>query len=295
MAISGTISKVGDSVNFTFSGTVQSYNIPSNGLYKLEGWGGQGGYNGGLGGYFVGYAVLEKGSTLYVAVGGQGNTFNGGGEHTNRWGQAINRKGGGATHIAKVNGQLASIGYASFVTNHNGYGVAGGGGSGEPSDSLSSMSCPGGVGGGSWGGDGASIQSYAGDKPARGQAGSQSEGGFGLYSGSFGQGGSSSNNFNGGAGGGGFYGGGAAEFCERNSMASGGGGSGWIGGLPTVTYKGVTYSSSMSSGVQSGNGKAKITLIDKAFPEMYLGELPVEGAYLGDTTIDELHLGELAL
>lgn len=53
---------------------------------------------------------------------------------------------------------------------------------------------------------------------------------------------------------GGYYGGNVGYVC-------GGGGSGWLGGVPSITYKGTTYNSSTSNGVNSGNGKAKISYI----------------------------------
>ena len=53
--------------------------VQQTGTYKLETWGAQGGsanenYVGGYGGYAVGNISLNKGDTLYINVGGQGNT-----------------------------------------------------------------------------------------------------------------------------------------------------------------------------------------------------------------------------
>ena len=88
-----------------------------------------------------------------------------------------------------------------------------------------------------------------------------------LTSGTFGQGSS--------AGGGGYYGG-------TNS----GGGSGWIGGVPKITYKGVTYSPSTTAGVNSGNGKARITFVKKGFPTIIYNGTTLEGINFNGTEVD---------
>lgn len=77
---------------FSYTGKVQSVPL-SPGAYKLEVWGAQGGYRssssyGGKGGYSVGTLNLTSRQTVYVYVGGAGNTgktsggFNGGGSRT---------------------------------------------------------------------------------------------------------------------------------------------------------------------------------------------------------------------
>lgn len=229
---------------FTFTGSVQSVTIPSKGLYKLEVWGAQGSdtyYTSGKGGYSVGYALLNRNAVLYVAVGGKGNAFNGGcvNQTTNPYASNImyGGGGGGATHIAKVDGQLSAIGHTSFVTNGNGLIVAGGGGGGSryyrPSDQLPDRYIAGNSGGGLSGG---------------GSRGGTQSGGY-----AFGQG---QNTGVGGYGGGGLYGG----YIEASDNGAGGG-SGYIGGVPEITYKGNTYTPSTTNGVQGGNGKAKITKI----------------------------------
>ena len=86
-------------------------------------------------------------------------------------------------------------------------------------------------------------------------------------SGSYGQGGYGSSNSGFGSGpscggGGGYYGGGGGCNCGFG-VGGGGGGSGYIGGVPSFSYKGVTYSPSTSVGGNSGNGWAKITLVKK--------------------------------
>lgn len=274
MAISGQIVNVGDSIDVSYSGGMQDYDIPFNGLYRLEVWGST---SGAAGGYASGYAIINKGQKLYICCGGSGG-YNGGGTGVGVYdGQYYGYNGGGATHIAKVNGTLANIGKQSFVDNGNGYIVAGGGGGAERDDTGYHTA---GVGGGTNGGN------STGGGGRSGIGGSQTAAGGPFY-GAFGKG--ADNQVYNAGGGGGFYGGGSSAY------SAGAGGSGWIGGVPQITFKGTTYAPSMSSGVNPTSGKAKITLIAKTFPEMYLGEIPVDGAYLGDIAIDELHLGELAL
>lgn len=240
------------SVDFAYTGTVQEYVVPVTGLYKLEVWGGQGqgvqtgGWNdegdreygsisSAKGGYSVGYIKLKKNTTLYIVCGGV--TYNGGGTQYGNGGSAGNDvndrfgNGAGATHIAKVTGLLADIGKDLF--DKQGLIVAGGSG-GCFSNTWNWNSSAGGAGGGLTGG---------GNSP-----GGQTSGG-----GTFGKGNSATSSSYGAGGGGGYYGGGG--------RLSGGGGSGWIGGVPAITYKGTAYNPSTSNGVNSGNGKAKISYI----------------------------------
>ena len=97
---------------------------------------------GGLGGYATGIVYLNASDTLNIVFGGAGNSltafdeitvagngYNGGGglarqDYVQKCGAS---GGGGATHIAKVTGKLADIGYTEFVTNGKGLIVAGGG------------------------------------------------------------------------------------------------------------------------------------------------------------------------
>ena len=70
--------KTGDILDYSYTGAVQTITLPK-GIYKLECWGAQGGYRssssyGGHGGYSAGTITLKKATTLYVYVGGSGNT-----------------------------------------------------------------------------------------------------------------------------------------------------------------------------------------------------------------------------
>ncbi|HOS58075.1 MAG TPA: glycine rich domain-containing protein, partial [Bacteroidales bacterium] len=89
-------------LNFNYTGSEQNWVVPENvSSAKLEVWGAQGGYRssstyGGNGGYSKGNISLKAGDTLYVYVGGSGNTggtsggWNGGGSRSSYAG------GGGA-------------------------------------------------------------------------------------------------------------------------------------------------------------------------------------------------------
>lgn len=203
-----------DILNYSYTGAKQTVTLKP-GRYKLECWGAQGGYRssssyGGLGGYSVGEISLEKQTTLYVYVGGSGNTgktnggFNGGGK------RATYNGGGGATDIRVGTDSL----YARVI-------VAGGGGS-DGATNRNGM-----YGGGETGGS--STQSYG----SGGGGGTQTAGGTGGSgnAGTFGQGGegkAASNGFAG-AGGGGWYGGGGSyPDGSGDDDRGGGGGSGFV-------------------------------------------------------------------
>ena len=262
--------------NFDYNGSdgvdpsEQVFIPPENGVYKLEVWGAQGGgVLGGQGGYSTGYVYLTTNDHIYISVGGQGQGgtggFNGGG--TNPGNIA---GGGGATHIAKVSGTLASL--AKETDDILIVAGAGGGEGGE------STRVAGGAGGG--------IQGNSGSGDSYGVGGTQNAGGAsetGCCSnhrdGTFGQGGTCTwNNEVMGAGGGGWYGGGSAGGNSQNG--SGGGGSGYIGNNLLYNKKMVCYNCTPSDDATTktetttcegldataecsklGNGYAKITYI----------------------------------
>ena len=277
---------VGDSVTFDYTGSIQTFSVTNTGLYKLEVWGAKGGSfqrysymaEGGNGGYSVGYIKLERDAKLYVVVGGN-NGYNGGGSSCNYYDDPYTRigaSGGGATHIAKVTGRLSDIGKTSF--DQNGLIVAGGGGGGFYGSAYTSLVWGrGGAGGGTSGGTSARThwQDVGGMNTANG--------GTQVGGNAFGLGGSNSS---GSGGGGGYFGG------YTGSNTCGGGGSGYIGGVPSITYRGITYSPSTTQGTNNGQGKATITLIAKT--NVYVGENPAD-VYLGSTNIDSIYLGDLEI
>ena len=219
-------------LNFAYTGKAQSVTLEP-GKYVLECWGAQGGYRsnssyGGKGGYSTGTLTLTQKTTIYIYVGGSGNSvtsasnsiypggFNGGGYRYNYKG------GGGATDIRIGSTSL----YARVI-------VAGGGGS----DGSSSYSggYAGGVSGargnfgcGSYGYGGSQTASYSSLSAINSQGTTNSSsncaagfgfGGFGCYYASG----------YGGAGGGGWYGGqGTYPDGSGDDDGGGGGGSGYV-------------------------------------------------------------------
>lgn len=212
------------SVDFAYTGSVQEYVVPATGLYKLEVWGSAGGASGGVRGGYGGYSVGYRKLVKNTKIYvACGNQ---------RYNGGGSPRGGGATHIALVTGLLNAIGKTIF--DQQGLIVAGGGGGG---DNYGDNTNPGGSGGGLKGG----LSTYS---PSSYQATQTSGYAFGL-------GGNSDS-----GGGGGYYGG-------YGNNRGGCGGSGWIGGVPEITYKGTTYTPSTSNGANNGNGKAKISFITK--------------------------------
>lgn len=265
---------------FNYTGSVQTFTAPCDGEYLLEAAGAQGcGENdtdGGKGGYSSGKIKLKKGQTINIYVGAAGvygqttGAYNGGGG-SGPYGAG----GGGATHIAlTARGELKNYNaYRSDVL------IVAGGGGGSGSDWYNRSA--GGSGGGVSGGTAeqfntrgvffADTKAGGGTQSSGGAAGvihaivdGDNQNGGKKYnwtnegeSGSFGQGGKGKNypyyknksyiNY-GSGGGGGWYGGGSTV---ENGGA--GGGSGHIGGVTD---------GSMQTGVNEGNGYAKITYID---------------------------------
>ena len=245
----------GSSWDFAFVGEIQPWTVPAEcpGTYKLEVWGSQGqnSYDngqGGYGGYSVGTVDLVAGNTLYVAVGNR-DGYNGGGVTPGASGSNAGANGGGATHIAaNVNRGVL----ANYASHRSEILIVAGGGGGAGHSAVYQTTTPGGVGGGITGGTGGN---YNGRTPAA-TGGTQTAGGsgdstwkdYGGQDGTFGQGHVSKWNA---GGGGGWYGGGSG--IGYNGGVAGGGGSGYIGGVAN---------GSTTSGVNSGNGKARITFVE---------------------------------
>jgi len=228
------------------TGSMQQFTVTNTGTYKLEVWGAQGS-NVGYGGYSYGNLHVSQTSILYICIG-------------NAWGYNGGRPpitlnsynpGGGATHVSLTNrGELVNYkNYQSEVLI-----VAGGGGSAEWTGAA------GGSGGGLVGGNSnynvnlnntGTYQLEAatgGTQTAGGKTASTTIDGI-KVDGSFGQGGYGySGTDAGGFGGGGWYGGGGSVY-----VGGGGGGSGHLNSILTNSF--------MQSGVQSGDGYAKITQI----------------------------------
>lgn len=239
---SGDVS-AGQLYTYNYTGGVQSVTLPA-GKYKLETWGASGGNpshgaGGGKGGYSVGTVDLNGETTLYVVVGQSTGAFNGGGYGYSSDGTY----GGGATHIATATGQLKEL-----ANNKNAVLiVAGGGGSGGCSNYI------GGSGGGA---NQNGTAGYGSSNYGAGGYGGTLTGTInnsGTSGAGFGQGGNSGSGYGSGGGGGGYYGGSAGTNMSGGG-ASGGGGSGYA--APSLTnVSGIT-------GEHSGNGVAKITVLE---------------------------------
>ncbi len=224
-----------DTKNFSFTGTQQTYTIPTGYTsFTFQVWGAQGGSTsnntGGKGGYSVGILSATSGiSSIYVYVGGTGSAstggianggWNGGGTSWASNGADPAAGGGGGSDI-RVNGNTL---YHRII-------VAGGGGGGG--EDLGDHA---GYGGGETGenGTGANTNVNGG--------GTQTNASYGAV---FGQG--AHTRCDGGAGGGGWYGGGVFNGISNapasNDACDAGGGSGGSG---------YVYTSSTANNYPSG-------------------------------------------
>ena len=244
-------------------------------------------YAGGLGSYSTGIIELKTNDTLYIYVGSQGTDakdastgsaggYNGGGkggDESNYSSSGSNEPGpggGGATDIRYFdNTEItedvlvwnSSLGLNSRIM------IAGGGGGGY-------FDTVGGIGGTLIGG----IGIYSGNINAALIASQTAGGNFGIGTvGAISTGG-------GGGGGGGYYGGGGGGSDNSQVSGSGSGGSSFISGYAgvnaitsstdrthtnnTLHYSGKYFiNGKMQGGVNSGNGKAKITYLGSNEPE----------------------------
>ena len=188
---------------FSYTGSSQTFETPSNGNYKIELWGASGGASGGgLGAYVSGTISLNQGKKLYIYVGegnnwkSNGTSFNGG------TGDCGGTPGGGATDVRLVGGS-----WNNFSSLKSRIMVAAGGGSGSGNNNVNM-----GYGGALVGGNGkiatGATQLFPGNVDNTAYKASE----FGIANGGC-------------AGGGGYYGGGGAT-CVQGA----GGGSSYISG-----------------------------------------------------------------
>lgn len=233
---------------FNYTGAQQTYVVPAGvSSIHIECYGAQGGHGGpsttglgGLGGFAEGDLNVTPGQTLYIYVGGQGESYvlNGTGGWNGGAGTAAtsddNKRpgcGGGGTDV-----RVGGTALTDRVI------VAGGGGG-----ASGWMNTNGGMGGGLVGEDGLAP---LWQPDWNGKGGTQSAGGLGgdnAGDGSLGLGGSGlGNSHGGGGGGGGYYGGGGGK------VDAGGGGSSYIDGV----LNGATV-----SGQQTGDGMVVITVL----------------------------------
>lgn len=267
---------------FNYTGGEQTFTASKSGTYRLEVWGAQGGslnsYVGGTGGYSVSEITLNQGDKLYVNVGGMGGSnasitnvggYNGGGASGNNSG-AQSYGGGGATHIAKISGTIASIG----SSNLDKILIIAAGGGGATAGSTTK----GGNAGGYVGGAGSASDSTWNSDTYIPLGATQTGPGFAYggsaRQGSFGTGLTSNSTGWGGGGGGGLYGG------SNGHGTTGSGGSSYVGN--SLTFNKAMYCNGCSTSsvastktiavtcssgtatekcAKTGNGYAKITYI----------------------------------
>ncbi|MBX3328313.1 MAG: T9SS type A sorting domain-containing protein [Nitrospira sp.] len=298
------------SLNYT--GSVQTLNLQA-GPYQIECWGGNGGDGGltavtlgtgGKSGYSKGVYTINAPTTLYIYVGGKGQSNNiagaglvtapggwngGGGGWSGSTNTYFRGGGGGASHVATTAGILSTM-----SGNQSDILIVAGGGGGSGGGASAAYVGPGGNGGGLSGQNGLLGSSQT---THYGGGGTQSAGGAGGAAvgyignpGSFGLGGNGGNGtgnaYPAGGGGGGWYGGGGG--CIQGG--SGGGGSSYIGGVTG----GVTYTLGASGYVPNpdvtGNGYVIITQL--AVPCAASIETPTITGSVPENSIC-LHAGEI--
>ncbi|NBV92672.1 MAG: hypothetical protein EBR91_10980, partial [Flavobacteriia bacterium] len=227
------------SQSFTYTGSQQTWTVPA-GVTSItvDAQGAQGGTSGygtgGLGGRLQATLPVTPGATLFINVGGQGNTSVGG------W------NGGGAPYAcgcAAGGGGATDIRIGGTALTDRKIVAGGGGGAGYYWNWLNDH---GGVGGGLTGGAGYTNNSL--NASYCGQGGTQASGGAGAAiggpAGTLGTGGG--NGYYAGGGGGGYYGGGAGYY---------GGGGGGGSSFSDATASAVTH----TQGFKTGNGLITIS------------------------------------
>ena len=261
---------------FNYIGSSQSFTVPKTGWYLFELWGAQGGAVtsnlGGKGAYVKGKILLNKDEILYVFVGSKGGSeatitniggYNGGGFSGNNSG-AQSFGGGGATDIRLVDGL-----WNSFESLNSRIIIAAGGGGATTGSTTVA-----GAGGDLIGNKGTASNSTYNTSTYLPLGGNQTAGGFGynFRDGSYGFSMQTNPTAWGGGGGSGYYGGGTGN------GTTGAGGSSFVSGYAgvnailssssstptnnTLHYSGKYFiAGSMSSGINTENGKAIITYL----------------------------------
>ena len=243
------IGGIAPTTDYSYTGNVQMVTLPT-GTYELECWGANGEAAstgiGGIGGYSKGNITITAPTPVYIFVGGKGlvgpstyaiaaGGWNGGGDG---YGSTVTGAGGGgATHIATLNGQLTDVSArnATFIVAGGG-GGAGYNGNGGNGGGLSGANGNSGTGGTQTGtnmGNGANV-------PTTGSTG--------------------------GGGGGGWYGG---NMGSPGNTGGAGGGSGYIGGVTNGVTAQVTESGFIANPDLSGNGYIRITIVSGGTGDVY--------------------------
>ncbi len=244
--------------DFTYSGSLINFTIPTTDTYQILAFGAQGGGtagtqgspgSGGLGAEIGGDFSLTAGEVLQIAVGGAGimpgsGTASGGGGGSFVVGPGntplvIAGGGGGSGYFFGIDGIPPSdIPGEGGLTGPNG----GGGNGGTGGNGGSNGTAGGGGGFLSAGGNGFGA---SGGGAFPGLAGGEPGGGFGGGGGEFG------------GGGGGGYSGGGGGVCAHVTCNQGGGGGSFDGGTDQI----------LVADFQTGNGEVVITEVSAAIPE----------------------------
>lgn len=290
---------------FNYTGGYEIYPITETGYYYIEAYGAQGGntpseyviylnveppyaYYGGKGGKVSGYLYMVEGEKLYIYVGGQGDNtthasnqtcnggYNGGGSCKNGSSTGyIATGGGGASDIRYFGTKTVTSNdllWDSELGLNSRIMVAGGGGGVISCPHCSSTT------GTITSGDGGGIEGGTSEGRITGETSRIAHGGGQTGETTmFGKGSFDKTTFNEPGGGGGYYGG------DTNSYAAGGGSSFISGysGCNAITnsnnrepinnpnhYSGKIFErSSMTSGVNEGDGKVLINYIGNSLPE----------------------------
>ena len=276
-------------------GATQTWTAPYDGWYTLEVWGAQGGGNGyyGRGGYAKGKILLTKGTVLYISV-GQKPGWSSGGWNGGGTNGSTAYGGGGATDIA-ANGYAGSGSWYNGAHLYSRILVGGGGGG------YNALGGDAGGAGGGWSGGSGSGNDAGSGGGQYGGGHNDAMSSWGNPNGYFGGGGSAE--WCGeylGAGGGGWFGGSSGG--GHNNNGSGAGGSGYV--YTAGSYKPGGYMQNpsyyledtvMYSGVQQGNGCARITFSDNVTADTKMNNVAmadtaapnaVTGVYMEDADTD---------
>ena len=252
---------------YVFTGSDESYTVPSGKTsINVKIWGagsGGGGAGGGSGGFVSGTVAVSSGDVIKIVVGDGGEP----------WGNTggANYAGAGTVESWATSPLSYGSGYTGIfttsVSHSNSILIAGGGGS-----SGGNSGAGGGAGGGASGNAG--TVASGGGGTTTGGGGTQSAGGSGYTAGSALQGGNSDGTatYGHGGGGSGYYGGGAPRGSNGTQGSVGaGGGSGYIGGTGT---------NAVTNGVntQGNDGSGATTVAPNASDSSYVAGIG-EGKY----------------
>ncbi len=244
---------------FTYTGSLQQFNVETTGIYAFVVDGAQGGSGaystGGNGTILTGDYLLTAGTVLDIVVGGMGEAQMSSGNSAGGGGGGTFVYEDGSNYLLMVAGGGGGGGFRTSAGG-TGTGQAGGGANGGKAGSGGGAGSGGfGVGGGGagWSGAGGSISdSYSGQG---GSTRPSFAGGKGYQGGNGGYGGGGGGGLDGGGGGGGYSGGGGGLGTGISEGPGGGGGSYYDPAFSALT---------ISAGSNTGDGYVSITMTTQA-------------------------------